>query len=64
MTLLGEPRRKRFHNKLAQLLYLGRRIRIGIMTAVAFLTTRITKAAEDGEGKLQRAFEFFNFIIM
>ena len=38
--LLEENHRKRFHSKVAQLLYLGKIIRMDILTAVAFLTTR------------------------
>ena len=41
--LLDEARRKRFHSKVAQLLYLGKRIRMNILTAVAFLTTKVIK---------------------
>ena len=54
-TLLDEARRKRFHSKVAQLLYLGKRIRMDILTALAFLTTRLTKAIKEADGKLLRA---------
>ena len=56
--LLEETRRKRFHSKVAQLLYLGKRIRMDILTAVAFLTTRVTKATEEDDGKLLRVLKY------
>ena len=54
--LLDEIRRKRFHSKVAQLLYLGKRIRMDILTAVAFLKTRVTKATEEDGGKVLRKY--------
>jgi len=56
--LLDETRRKRFHSKVAQLLYLGKRIRMDILTAVAFLTTRVTKATQEDDGKLLRVLKY------
>ena len=56
--LLDEARRKRFYSKMAQLLYLGKRIRMDILTAVAFLTTRVTKATEEDDGKLLRVLKY------
>ena len=41
--LLDESPRNQFHSKVAQLLYLGKGIRINILTAVAFLTTRVSR---------------------
>ena len=51
-SLLDEDRRKRFHSMVAQLLYLGKRIRMDTLTAVAFLITRVTKTTEEDDGKL------------
>ena len=55
---LDEARTKRFHSKVSELLYLGERSRIDILTAVAFLTTREIKATEEGDGKLQRVLKY------
>ena len=41
---LDEAHMKGFHSKVVQLLNLGKRIRIDILTAVAFQTTIVTKA--------------------
>ena len=38
--LLDETSKKRFHIKVVQLLYLGKRIRMDILTVGAFLTTK------------------------
>ena len=51
-ALPDEPHRKRFNSEVVQLLYLGKRIRVDILTAVAFLKTRVTKAAEKDNCKL------------
>ena len=40
--------------KVAQLLYLGKRIMMEILTAVAFLTARVTKTTKQDDGKFLR----------
>ena len=52
--LLEKTRRKRFHGKVVQLLYLSKWIRMDILTAVAFLSTRVTKVTEANDDKLLR----------
>ena len=49
--LLDETRRKRFHSKGVQLLYLGKRIRMDILTEIAFLISRVNKVEEEDDGK-------------
>ena len=51
-SLLEATHRKRFHSKVVQLLYLGKRIRMNILIAVTLLTTRVTKAIEEDDGRL------------
>ena len=51
---LEEASRKWSHSKVTQLLYLGKRIRMIILTAVAFLTIRVTMATEKDDDKLLR----------
>ena len=50
--LLDETRRKRFHSKVSRLLSLGRRFRMNILTAVAFLK-------EEGDGRLLRVLKYY-----
>jgi hypothetical protein len=52
--LLEEEDRKLFHTKTAQLLYLAKRARPDILTAVSFLCTRVQSATEEDEKKLLR----------
>jgi hypothetical protein len=52
--LLEEEGRKLFHTKTAQLLYLAKRARPDILTAVSFLCTRVQSATEEDEKKLLR----------
>ena len=54
IQLLPEVRRKCFHSKVAQLLYLCKRVRPDMLTATVFLTTRVTKATEEDMSKLER----------
>ena len=55
---LDETCRKRFHSKVAQLLYLSKRIRMDNLTAIAFLTTRVTMATKEDDGKLLRLLKY------
>jgi hypothetical protein len=52
--LLEEEGRKLFHTKTAQLLYLAKRARPDILTAVSFLCTRVQSATEEDMKKLLR----------
>jgi hypothetical protein len=52
--LLGEEDRKQFHTKTAKLLYLAKRARPDILTAVNFLCTRVQSATEEDAMKLAR----------
>ncbi len=45
--LLPEAERKVFHTAVARLLYLSKRARPDIMTVVAFLCTRVTRATTE-----------------
>jgi len=53
-TLLPEPERKMFHTSVAKLLYLSKRSRPDILTAVGFLCTRVTRATVQDRLKLRR----------
>jgi hypothetical protein len=56
--LLEEEGRKLFHTKTAQLLYLAKRARPDILTAVSFLCTRVQSATEEDEKKLLRVLRY------
>jgi hypothetical protein len=56
--LLGELRRKKFHTFVAKGLYLGKRIRPEILVTVSFLCTRVTRATEEDETKLDRMIKY------
>jgi len=56
--LLAESDRKIFHSMVAKLLYLGKRVRGDILTAVAYLTTRVTKATKEDQSKLLRVLKY------
>jgi hypothetical protein len=51
---LGEAGRKRFHTIVAKLLYLAKRARPDILTAVSFLCTKVTKPIKSDQHKLLR----------
>ena len=57
---LAEERRARFHKFVAKLLYLSKRVRPDISVAVSFLCTRVTKATEEDERKLDRVMKYIN----
>jgi hypothetical protein len=52
--LLEEEKRKWFHTKTAKLLYLAKRARPDILTAVSFLCTRVQSATIEDAAKLAR----------
>lgn len=51
---LSEADRKLFHTSVAKLLYLSKRSRLDILTAVGFLCTRVTRATVQERLKLRR----------
>jgi len=53
LKALSEDERKWFHSKTAKLLYLAKRARPDILTAVIFLCTRVQEATEEDKDKLQ-----------
>lgn len=51
---LGAKEKEYFHSVVARLLYLAKRTRPDILTAVSFLTGRVTKSCEDDMVNLER----------
>ena len=49
-----ESEAERFHSYIAKMLYLLKRVRPECLTAVAFLSTRVTKCNQDDLAKLRR----------
>jgi hypothetical protein len=60
VELLGFEKKKEFHSAVAKLLYLAKRTRPDILTAVSFLTTRVTQPDIDDWSKLERVFKYIN----
>ena len=58
IPLVDEAHRKRFHCKAAQLVYISKRIGMVILTAAAFLTTRVSAATKEDDGKLLRELKY------
>lgn len=58
--LLSKERAQEFHSRTARLLYLAHRARPDILTAVAFLTTRVHKSTEEDWAKLDRVLMYLN----
>jgi len=58
--LLPKARMEEFHSRVAKLLYLSMRARPDILTAVSFLTTRVTKCTEADWVKLDRVLMYLN----
>lgn len=59
-VLLGEEEKKRFHSDVAKLLYLAKRTRGQILTAVSHLSGRVMYANEDDKSKLDRVFSYLS----
>ena len=57
---LDTKRAKTFHTMVAKLLYLCKRTRIDIMTAVAYLCTRVLHSTENDWEKLVRLMKYLN----
>jgi len=49
-----------FHSRVAKLLYLAKRVRPDILTAVAFLSTRVQQPTEEDWQKLERLLKYIN----
>ena len=58
--LLDSEGKDRFHSRVAKLLYLAKRVRPDLLTAIAFLSTRVQSPTEDDEKKLWRVLNFLN----
>jgi len=56
--LLVEQSRQLFHSTIARILYLAKRVRGDIITVVSFLCTRVTKATEEDQAKLENLLGF------
>ena len=54
MPAVTEERRGKFHSLVAKILYLAKRTKPECLTAISFLTTRVTRCTEDDEEKLRR----------
>jgi hypothetical protein len=51
---LSEQLREKFHSIVAKLLYVAKRVRPDILTAISFLSRRVQVADMDGWKKLKR----------
>lgn len=56
--LMSDPGRRQFHSLTFKLLYLSKRVRPDIATAVAYLATKVTRATVRDEAKLQRVMNY------
>jgi hypothetical protein len=57
-TQLDRTKSEKFHTMTAKLLYLSKRVRPDLLTAVGFLCTRVSKPDVDDLGKLQRLINY------
>lgn len=57
-SLLAKAEKKQFHTIVAKLLYLAKRARPDILTAVAFLTSRVLNPTSEDDRKLKRVLRF------
>jgi hypothetical protein len=58
-VLLVESKRKAFHSMVQRILYVAKRVRMDTLTVVSFLCTRVTKATEDDQAKLEHLLGYF-----
>lgn len=58
--LLELEEKDRFHSIVAKLLYLGKRARPDILTAISFLATRVRGPTQEDNNKLVRVLEYLN----
>ena len=56
--LLDDARRERFHSLVAKLLYLAKRVRPDILTAISFLATRVQAPTENDWKRLIRVLRY------
>ena len=59
-SLLSEDDKEHFHSVVAKLLFLAKRARPDLLTAVTFLTTRVSAATEEDDVKLGRVLKYLN----
>jgi hypothetical protein len=59
-TPLDAAELESFHSQVAKLLYLAKRVRPDLLTAVAFLTTRVQCATVQDSEKLRRVLKYLN----
>ncbi|KAA8493869.1 Copia protein [Porphyridium purpureum] len=57
---LSGPRADRFHSLVCKLLYMAKCARPDLLTAVSFLSTRVTTPTVENERKLQRALRYLS----
>ena len=60
-TMLDDETKERFHHYTAQLLFLAKRARPDLQTAVAFLCTRVHQPDQDDLNKLTRVLKYLQF---
>jgi hypothetical protein len=58
--LLHKDHKYKFHTGVAKLLYLAKRVRPDILTAVAFLTTRVNNSTMNDWKKFTRVLHYVN----
>ena len=58
--LLSADGTKKFHTVVAKLLYLAKRVRLDILLAIAFLSTRVRSPTDEDQGKLDRVLKYLN----
>ena len=59
-TLLDASQADEFHSRVAKLLYLAKRVRPDILTAISYLTTRVRNPNVDDWNKLDRVLRYLN----
>ena len=57
-NLLGEKEKDFFHSVVAKCLYLAKRVRPDILTAVSFLVKRVTRSTREDMDKLERLIKY------
>ena len=58
-VLLVESKSKVFHSMVQRILYVAKRVRMDTLTVVSFLCTRVTKATEEDQVKLEHLLGYF-----
>ena len=59
-VLLPEEQQKKMHTTVAQLLYLGTRVRPDLLLVINFLSTRVNKYTSEDQKKLMRCLNYLN----